>query len=94
MKTEEDKLLLATGIANLAIGRPFAAPPDVPADRIAVLRDAFTATFADPKFLNEAASMNLPVNNPRTGLQLAQVIAETYKTPRPIIDRLRLLYAQ
>ena len=94
MKTAEDRLLLATGVANLAVGRPFAAPPDVPADRVDVLRAALAATFADPKFLADAAIIHVPINDPRSGPQLAQVIAETYKTPKPIIDRLRALYAQ
>src|SRR5262249_31587848 len=34
-------------------GRPFLAPPDVPADRLQALRAAFTATMADPAFLEE-----------------------------------------
>jgi tripartite-type tricarboxylate transporter receptor subunit TctC len=94
MKTEEDKLLLKTGIANLSVGRPFAAPPEVPADRVALLRAALAATFKDPKFLADAASINIVVNNPRTGPELAETIAETYRTPLAIIEKLRLLYQQ
>ena len=90
----QDKLLLKTGIANLSVGRPFAAPPEVPADRVALLRAAFIATFKDPKFLAEAASINLVVNNPRTGPELAETIAEAYRTPSAIIDKLRELYQQ
>jgi hypothetical protein len=37
------------------------APPEVPADRIALLRDSFMATRADPKFLADAAKMKLQV---------------------------------
>jgi hypothetical protein len=37
--------------------------------------------------------MNLGVNEPRSGAQLAEVIGETYRTPSAIIDKLRRLYA-
>lgn len=94
MKTEEDKLLLKTGIANLSVGRPFAAPPGVPADRVRLLRSALAATFKDPKFLADAASIKIAVNHPRTGPELAETIAETYRTPAPIIEKLRVLYQQ
>jgi tripartite-type tricarboxylate transporter receptor subunit TctC len=94
MKTAEDKLLLSTGVANLAVGRPFAAPPDVPEDRVEALRAALAETFADPEFLADANSVHIDVNNPRTGPELAQVIAETYKTPPAIVDKLRMLYEQ
>src|ERR1700722_18433386 len=38
-------------VSRQSIARPFAAPPEVPADRVATLREAFDATVADPDFL-------------------------------------------
>ena len=35
-------------------GRPFAAPPGTPADRVAALRQAFEETLEDPDFIAEA----------------------------------------
>jgi tripartite-type tricarboxylate transporter receptor subunit TctC len=94
MRSAEDRLLLQTGIANLAVGRPFTAPPDVPADRVEFLRTAFLATFADPKFQADAAGLGIPVDNPRSGAELAEVIAETYRTPAPLVEKFRILYEQ
>jgi len=37
----------------LAIGRAFAAPPGTPADRVAILREAFAKVIKDPEFLTE-----------------------------------------
>jgi putative tricarboxylic transport membrane protein len=37
----------------LGIGRPFAVRPGTPADRVAMLRDAFAKVMTDPKFLAE-----------------------------------------
>src|ERR1035441_3265450 len=43
----EDKLLIEEAAAPLAIGRPFVMPPGVPADRVALMREAIVATFKD-----------------------------------------------
>src|SRR5262249_21390126 len=51
---EEDRLLLQAAFAPLALGRPFLAPPGLPVERVAALRDAFAAAVADPEFVAEA----------------------------------------
>ena len=43
----------------LLIGRPFAVRPGTPPDRIAILREAFVKTIADPQFLAEAKSAKI-----------------------------------
>ncbi|HSK30392.1 MAG TPA: hypothetical protein VLA17_10540, partial [Candidatus Limnocylindria bacterium] len=48
------KSLMAIKSLPLAIGRAFAAPPATPADRVAILRDAFAKTIKDPELLAEA----------------------------------------
>ena len=45
---EDDKSLLDVAFAPLALGRPLAMPPGVPADRLAAMRKALADTFADP----------------------------------------------
>ena len=93
VKSKEDKLLLHAGLAGISVGRPFVAPPGVPPSRVAALRKALAATFADPKFLAEAKKMRLGVGEPRTGAELAAFIAQTYKSPPAIVRRLRSLYS-
>ena len=43
----------------LAIGRPFAVRPGMPADRLAMLREALAKTVADPKFLAEMTAAQI-----------------------------------
>jgi tripartite-type tricarboxylate transporter receptor subunit TctC len=43
----------------LSIGRPFAVRPGTPPDRVAMLREAFAKTIADPKFLAEMATAQI-----------------------------------
>lgn len=43
------KALMSIKTAPLAIGRPLAAPPGTPADRVALLRDAIAKALKDPE---------------------------------------------
>ena len=43
------KALMSLKTAPLAIGRPLAAPPGTPADRVALLRDAIAKALKDPE---------------------------------------------
>lgn len=50
----ENRPLAALLVAPLEAGRPFYTTPEVPADRVKILRDAFEAALKDPKLLAEA----------------------------------------
>jgi tripartite-type tricarboxylate transporter receptor subunit TctC len=67
-------------------GRPFAAPPGAPADRVAALRQAFEETLADPDFLAEAAKAQLEIE-PMTGDAIEKMLAKAYAAPKPIVER-------
>jgi len=72
--------------ARASIGRPFVAPPGVPADRVTMLQQAFAATLQDPGFLDDAKRQSLNVV-PLSGLKLAEIIASAYKSPPAIVQR-------
>jgi tripartite-type tricarboxylate transporter receptor subunit TctC len=67
-------------------GRPIAAPPGVPADRLAALRRAFDATIKDPEFLAEAKKLQLEVE-PLTATDIEKLLDTAYSTPRPIVEQ-------
>ena len=67
-------------------GRPFAAPPDMPDDRVDALRQAFDATLKDPAFIAEAQKTRLEID-PLTGQQIAKMLAKAYAAPKPIVAR-------
>jgi tripartite-type tricarboxylate transporter receptor subunit TctC len=87
----EDRLVMEAAFAPLALGRPFLAPPNVPAERVAALRAAFAATMADPAFLAEGERIGLGLNAPRTGAHIQEVMERAYRSPPAVIDRLRQL---
>jgi tripartite-type tricarboxylate transporter receptor subunit TctC len=79
-KTEEQRQILAFHASSLETGRPWLAPPGVPADRIDALRRAFDSTMKDQAFLDEAKQRNLEVD-PRTGEQIEAVLRAVASLP-------------
>ena len=50
---DEQRQILKIVLGRQVLGRPYAAPPGVPADRVAALRKAFMDTMVDPEFRAE-----------------------------------------
>lgn len=88
--TGEQRQAIEFLYAGQGIGRPFVAPPDLPADRLKMLRDAFNATMTDPAFVAEAQKSKLDLE-PEDGEHLAVLIAKIYATPKPIVDKITSL---
>ena len=72
----------------VAIARPVAAPPGVPADRVEILRRAFDATMEDPAFLAEADKLHAEID-PLTGEQVQDIVTQVLNTPKPIINQIQ-----
>jgi len=85
-RNDEERQLLEFLYAGQDIGRPFVAPPDMPPDRLKMLRDAFAATMQDPEFVADVQRSKLDIE-PVDGEHLAALIAKVYATPKPIIER-------
>jgi tripartite-type tricarboxylate transporter receptor subunit TctC len=71
---------------SLAITRPVAAPPGVPADRVKLLRRAFDATMKDPEFLAEAAKLGSEID-PMSGEEVQEGVTQIMTMPKDVIDR-------
>ncbi len=76
VKTARDKTMVRLLQTNQLLGRSVYAPPGIPADRLAVLRDAFDKTMHDPEFLKRVKSAGLRVR-PLSGAALAQELKGT-----------------
>jgi tripartite-type tricarboxylate transporter receptor subunit TctC len=79
-----DKQILELILIRQEMGRPFALPPGVPADRIAMLRRAFEETMRDPAFIVEAAKLSLEID-PLTGQQISELLDKAYGAPKAIV---------
>jgi tripartite-type tricarboxylate transporter receptor subunit TctC len=92
LKSDDDKVLLKAAAAPLGLGRPFAAPPGVPTDRLAALRQAFAATFSDPAFVVDCEKQCLECSDGKSGLAVADLIASAYAIPPAVKKRLIDIY--
>lgn len=88
LQSPDDKQVVRTAISQLAMARPFTAPPNVPPERVAALRAAFDATIKDPAFLADAKQQQLDIT-PYSGAQIDALMKDIYATPPELIARVR-----
>ncbi len=79
-KTPEAKKIVKSTFLLSHYGRPYALPPDVPKERIRILRKAFWKTMSDPKFREEAKRLKRKVD-PLRGEDLQRMWADTLNAP-------------
>jgi tripartite-type tricarboxylate transporter receptor subunit TctC len=87
-KSDADRAAIELIVSPNLFARPFAAPPGVPADRLAALRKAFDETVTDPDYLAEAKARGLHVDLV-PGAELDAVLRRIYATPTDIVTRVR-----
>mgnify|MGYP003344360715 CR=1 FL=1 len=78
------KLIASTS----TVGRAFMSTPDVPAERVEILRKAFDAMVKDPKFLAEAEKRRLGVD-PMGGEELRAIVADVMRQPPDVVERMK-----
>lgn len=83
-KTDKQKQILNLVYGWQVMGRPFTAPPGVPADRVEALRTAFMATMHDKNFLADAKKEHLKIA-PRTAKQVLAYLDKAWKTPKSVV---------
>jgi tripartite-type tricarboxylate transporter receptor subunit TctC len=79
-QTGLDRFVLQFIGSGAAFGRPLLAAPGVPPERVAILRQAFDRTMADPAFLAEAAKLNMDIK-PLGGGALQTIATEIAASP-------------
>lgn len=85
-KTEEQRQILQMVTATVSLGRPFLVPPDVPSERVALLRKAFDEAVKSKEFLEEAERQNF-VATGINGEQAAKIVEETINAPPEIVAK-------
>jgi tripartite-type tricarboxylate transporter receptor subunit TctC len=85
-KNDEQRQIFKLIASPPALGQPYVAPPGVPADRLAILRNAFAATLHDPAFLADAAKIRFTVE-PMSAGEVSQIVHDTVTAPPGIIAK-------
>ena len=87
-KTDEQRQALALLFARDVLGRPFLAPPEVPADRVKLLRAAFNGAVNTPALLAESDKAKMEIELV-TASEVEDVIRAAYATPEAVVNRVK-----
>jgi tripartite-type tricarboxylate transporter receptor subunit TctC len=93
VKDQRERQIFNFLMAPEKLGRLFTVVGGVPADRVAVLRNAFDATVADPAFVKEAEKLRLLVT-PMTGVEVAHDIDALYATPTDLVAAVKKIIGE
>lgn len=88
VKDPEDRALFEALFARQQMGRPFVAPPEVPADRVKALRAAIPATLADPAFQADAKKTGIDIQYV-DGEEIERLIRRAYALPPNVLQSIR-----
>lgn len=85
-----DREAVALMLSANTMGRPFFAPPDIPADRAEAMRAAFRQVMRDPDLRAEAKKQMLDID-PIDGAEMLDIVRAAYRTPDTVVQRARAL---
>jgi tripartite-type tricarboxylate transporter receptor subunit TctC len=91
-KSDADKKVLELIFSRQSMAYPYTAPPEVPADRLQALRQAFDATMKDPEFLADARRQNLDID-PLGGHEMQALIRSAYASSPGVVGRAKAAIA-
>jgi tripartite-type tricarboxylate transporter receptor subunit TctC len=86
IKNPDDRQVFELLAIPQEFGRPFLAPPDVPAERLAALRTGFEETLQDKAYLADAERANQFVD-PLSAKEIEALIQRAYAAPKDIVTR-------
>jgi tripartite-type tricarboxylate transporter receptor subunit TctC len=89
-KTDEQRQLMRFVFSSVEFGRPYVFPPDVPAQRVAIMRDGIAAAVHDPELLAEADKVKLDMAY-RPPEHLERLIDNLYRTPPSMVQTIKKL---
>ncbi len=87
-KTDEQRQLMRFVFSSTEFGRPYVFPPDVPQDRVAIMRKAIAAAARDPALIAEAAAIKMDMTYTPPD-HLEQLVAKLYQTPPALIAKVK-----
>jgi hypothetical protein len=91
VKSDDDRQVHGLIFGAQALGKLYAAPPEIPAARRDALRTALVAAMRDPAFVAEAAKTQMDVS-PMTGAEVEAFIAALSAPSAAVIERVKQAY--
>jgi tripartite-type tricarboxylate transporter receptor subunit TctC len=89
-KTAEQRALMRFVFSSTEFGRPYVFPPEVPKERVEILRKAVAEALKDPELVAEAARIKLDMTY-RPPDHLERTVAGLYETPPALVETVKKL---
>ena len=84
-ENDDERAAMEIIFSRQVMGRPYLAPPGIPADRLEALRRALDAVALDPEFLRDAVQLQVEVN-PVTGEDVDALLDRIYSASEAAIE--------
>jgi tripartite-type tricarboxylate transporter receptor subunit TctC len=91
--TPEDRQVTALYASGSGVGRSLIGPPEIPAERLKMLRDAFNAMAKDPDFVADIRKLNVELD-PLPGERVQELIARTLAVPDRVRERAKVAFGR
>ena len=91
--TPEDKQVYQLYASGSAVGRAVIAPPELPAERLKALRDAFNLMVRDREFIADIQKLNVELD-PLPGQAVQDLILRTLSVPQSVRERAKLAFGR
>jgi tripartite-type tricarboxylate transporter receptor subunit TctC len=88
MDNDRDRKVMQLVTVSSVIGRSLIAPPGVPADKVAQLREAFDKVMRDPEYIAASTQRGYAVE-PMSGAELERIVKQALAVPDDVIQRTR-----
>jgi tripartite-type tricarboxylate transporter receptor subunit TctC len=86
--TDAQRAILKLISAPAGLGHPYLAPPGVPPERLALLRNAFAATLKDPAFLPEVEKLKIAID-PMSPEEVSAIVSDTINAAPDVVAKAR-----
>ena len=87
-QNEDDRKIFELLATNAELGRPIAASPGVPPDRMKAILAAYRAMITDPDFVAEADKLQIEID-PIIGDDLKAMVDKALSTPKHVAERVK-----
>jgi tripartite-type tricarboxylate transporter receptor subunit TctC len=93
-RSEAERQAIVFMMARQEAAKPYFAPPDLPKERLALLRRAFDDTVRDPKFTALASKAGLALDGPMTGDEVAALVGKVAQTPSAVVQSINRMLSE
>ena len=90
VKADDQRAFMRLVFGSVEFGRPYVFPPDVPEDRVALVRKAMADAARDPELAAEASKIRLDMSY-RAPERLERLVADLFATPPQVVEAVRKL---